>query len=257
MNAKLSLKTVIHETSSGSRALFEKCWPQAAVFEFPSNGSESLCVADAKANVIPAVREWRERGIMPFPYTATSVIAGARARYRSRSVFTMAGPAVLAWVTQIDFALRDQHLYYYGAYELRDDRPDAEILNFTFLPDKRDNELPVLAWPGDLAEFVWLNRALSSVRYTVVERRISRQEARATNSPRTVWTIHVRSPRASSTSMRAQFKDVVQAAHAVRGHLRTNHRTGQKSIQVRPHIRGRLGNAVQLKDYVVHAEAAL
>ena len=101
-----------------------------------------------------------------------------------------------------------------------------------------------------LAGFVWLIRTLKSARYTAIEKTISRQFARSSGTPRTSWVINVRPRGSKQPSMRQQFAEVVRAAHAVRGHLRTDRKTGVKSVRVRPYIRGQ-GDAVQIKDYRV------
>jgi|SRR5437660_5534238 len=99
---------------------------------------------------------------------------------------------------------------------------------------------------------MWLaDRLRAGSSATAIAGAVSRQEARATRLPRQRWMVHLRRRGEAATALRVQFKAAMKAAHAVRGHLRTDYRTGDKSIKVRPHIRG-LGGAVQLKDYLVH-----
>jgi hypothetical protein len=94
---------------------------------------------------------------------------------------------------------------------------------------------------GGIAAFVWLNNALTSNELSAKAERVSRQVARSEGSPRMRWVIEAcRADRA--------FHRCENGSPMLCG--RTHRVTREKSVKVKPYIRGK-GDAVQIKDYVV------
>jgi len=243
--------TRVIETSINAREQFGEDLYHSALFYLPEEAAPGLTEFTADG-ALTALQQWQERGIMPYERTATHLgINRPGGRIALTAVFSILRPHnKLQWTIRV--AVHGDVAHVFGRYF------QLETALAHFPSDA--NADPLVRDDMDttslaaLRHFLWLNDALSSIKYSAVENRISRPESRRTGMPRTSWTIHLRSPRSAAPSMREQFAEVVRAAHAVRGHLRTNHRTGEKSIRVRPHIRGR-GDAVQLKDYAFPAGA--
>ncbi len=248
------------ECSLGARQLFEKAVAEAALFHLPIDAHPPGTDGALADQILPPLRAWQERGIMPYRLTATSLLKdsdklGGVLQIQLTSVFSESEPERLEWVSRSRVVAEDGlwRRDLYAVFKQRDDdQIDLMRVNREVAKESRDIMGATVAW--SLRHFMWLIHALSSVEYTAVEERVSRPVARATGMPRTTWRIHLRK-RGSRTepSMRQQFAEVVRAAHAVRGHLRTHHRTGEKSIRVRPHVRGK-GDVVQIKDYVLHPD---
>lgn len=69
--------------------------------------------------------------------------------------------------------------------------------------------------------------------------------------PRESWEITIRWKHARGVPKnQAIIADVMRAVHAVRAHMRTNHRTGLKDIKVRDQVRG-ANSGIQIKEYKV------
>lgn len=163
----------------------------------------------------------------------------------------------IEWTAQIDFRDDSGHAVLYGSYAeaYSDDSDDLLFIKPERPIAPHQRQAAEKAGGICLAAFVWLNDSLVSSGYSAKEQRVSRPLARAEGSPRTRWVIEIRKRGAPTLSMRKQFAQVVRAAHAVRGHLRRNRRTGERSTRVKPYIRGR-GDAIQIKDYLFHEQPA-
>jgi len=96
-------------------------------------------------------------------------------------------------------------------------------------------------------------KALYSRQNRFIEESVSRQVRRANKYPanyREYIVIPKEDVRYASAIHAATIVKRMKELHAVRGHLRTNWKTGQKNILVKPHTRGQ-GEALQAKEYIV------
>jgi hypothetical protein len=242
------------EVSRGARALFENLLPEAALFQIPS----SAFVDGYRGIAIDNLLGWRSAGVIPFPYVAIEhddvAIDSRESRLgvegRSVSLFTLTERDTLAWITRSDLSKNGRSERYFAHFDQRGMNGEVSFLDPAHDAENIDRRIGEASVPSDLYIFEWLLEALRSTRYTAIEEKTSRQLARSTGEPRTRWIIEVRSRGSAAPKLADQFREAMRAAHAVRGHLRTDHRTGEKSIRVRPHIRG-IGDGVQLKDYIV------
>lgn len=193
---------------------------------------------------------------MPFAFIAISaplrfpsVASDHGIEVETASVFEKVDDRIIRWLTRNSLTKGDElaSSFYGGSSSgptgLSRMRPVINVRRH--IADGAD-----MAVVETLRGFLWLIQALTSNEYTTVESRISRRLARSTNRPRVSWEIKIRAARSSVESAKHQFSEVFRKAHAVRGHFRTNFRTGTKSIRVRSHILGN-GEAIQIRDYLV------
>lgn len=230
--------------------MFRKTYAEATLFIAPILNDRVL-VATADS-VLDSMRAWRERGIMPYATTALRWPDETGTVWTTAVYRLVPGTDRVEWTARYEFSSDEGRAVMFASYAESGSDTDTDLLfiapEHPIAPHQR--QAAEVGGGGGIAAFVWLNDALTSMGYSAKQESVSRQLARSEGSPRTRWVIEVRPRRSSQPPMRKQFAEVVRAAYAVRGHLRRHSRTGQKSIRVKPHIRGK-GDAVQIKDYVV------
>jgi hypothetical protein len=249
---------------------------QATLFYLPTDAQLDALDIRCRSNVIAPTQQWMTNGVMPYPVTATetSFIAtskdfietssGNTYSFNHTCVFQINPTGDLTFIVKavIDdveegCGRQRRQITYVAAMLTLDGQ-----LRFPALLDgsvARDVGLDVVedyrvrtSGSCGLQSINWLVEALGSIERSAFQREpLTRQVSRATGYPRQSWEITIRrkGTRGVPTN-REIFAAVMKAAHAVRAHMRTNYRTGDKDIKVKAHIRGH-GDGVQIKDYRV------
>jgi hypothetical protein len=250
----VSAGSQVYEGSRGIAGVFPSLYRDAVLFVLPpgnlevDDDPELPTSIDVEAKVAGAVVE--ALGRMALPYSSIAIYQSGAADgviSEQTSVYEIFEGTL---VYQTRFRIGDHRaMYTYLAdYDLRDSRIWRVRPNASLLPI--DQQMMDSIGIGSLRQLRALLDALTSIAHSVVEERVSRQVARATGEPRTRYTIYVREHGSDGPTAKQTFASIVRIVHAVRGHMRTDHRTGEKRIKVRPHLRGR-GDAVQIKDYII------
>lgn len=244
------VRSEITEASRGAQDMFRRTYAEATLFIAPTLNDR--VIVETADELMESMRAWRERGIMPYAITALRW-PDETGRLWTTAVYRLVpGTDRIEWTARYDFDDPEGRAIMFASYAEGGSDADTDLL---FVKPERpiapiQLDAAKKAGGGGIAAFVWLNNALTSTSFSAKAEIVSRQVARSEGSPRMRWVIEVRPRRSSLPSMRKQFADVVRAAHAVRGHLRKHRVTGEKSVKVKPYVRGK-GDAVQIKDYVV------
>lgn len=266
------MKIDLQEISIGGRELHETLLAQAVLFYLPYDAARVS--GTTVGELIESSRAWRTSSVIPYPITATKFkyrpdpderaklmeLSEARRRrgmrvepderdgYDETAVFTIGGDGKLLYsVHTVFWPEPDLRAEFYTTAS--DDGKDVKILRPTettarMLKERaHKNTLFMTEIMGGLARLSFLLEALTSVGYSgVALPGPSRQVARSTGEPRKQFEVVIRKRGDRHvTPAREQFAEVMRQAHMVRAHMRTNWRTGQKTIKVRNFERGGRG----------------
>jgi hypothetical protein len=251
----LTPKPQVCEGSRGVAGDFTTLYREAVLFVLPAgdgNLDEDADVAtsiEAEAKAAGSVVEVLGRMALPFSSIAISHSSSVEGVISEQTSVYEVYESTLVYQTRFRIGDHRAMYTYFADFDLRDMRIWRVRPNTSL--SRIDQQMMDTIGVSSLRDLRALLDALTSTAHSAIEERISRQVARATGQPRTRYTIHVRERGSTTSSAKQTFASVIKIVHAVRGHLRTDHRTGEKKIKVRPHLRGR-GDAVQIKDYVIH-----
>ena len=269
------MKVEVVELSHDARAFHERMLSQAVLFRVPSSAYNEERLA---GDVLDASREARSAGVIPYPVTATRF--SWRSSDMDRAAFEAAALKNARWGTtplQYEHSGYDEtsvfthdhdgtlvfsvHTIFWPKPGLRaefyttasDNGQDIVIVRPTKvtreLIAKREAQtaLYMTEVMGGVSRFTFLLEALQSTGYsakTLVGP--SRQVSRATGEPRKQFEVVIRKRGDRfAPPCKTQFAELLRQAHMVRAHMRTNWRTGEKTIRVRNFERGGRGEVAK------------
>jgi len=249
------MKVEVIEVSGNGRQVHEEMLRDAVLFHIP----RTAFIEEAFAHdIVTQSRAWRERGVMPYPVTATrfSWRSPGDTGYDETAVFTLDHEGRLLFSVHTTFwpePGKRAEFYTIARDGAHDDVDGISILRPSedtrrvLRKKEASHAVYMTEIMGGMSRLSFLLEALESVGYSgVALPGPSRQVSRRTGEPRVQYEIVIRKRGDRHvTPAREQFAEVMRRAHMVRAHLRTNWRTGQKTIKVRNFERGGRGEVAK------------